>query len=338
MKKAVLRGKRFDMGNRAVTFLIVRRDTNACGLCRYLSHRPEGVSRRAKGSNTPRVLGHEIAGAIETIGEGVTGLNPGQAVLHPGVFCGSCPGNVLGMDQVCPDMRIFGFHLDGGFQEVVTVPAAAVRGGCVLPLPKTADLANFVLAEPLACALHMEARLSAFGKDRLLIIGGGVLGLLTAMLWRHRGRGPVTIAEVDRERRAIGVELGFTVVCPAKIGENQFDAAIPCCPENAAFSLALCALRPRGQFGFFSGLTAENLPERADVNLLHYKELALFGAYGCGLADTREAVRLLLAGFPAKALPRRILPPENLAEALQNLELQTGLLQILTFEKESEEN
>ncbi len=282
----------------------------------------------------PRVLGHEISGYVEAIGKGVGGYAVGQKVqIHPGLFCGRCSACKQGFDQICPEMEILGFHLDGGFQEVCRIPAKGVAAGIVNLLPDRAKLDAAVLAEPLACAIHMVERLRPVGKDRLLIIGGGVLGILTAKLWVYRQRGPVTIAEKSESRIALGRKLGFETVPLDNVEMNAYETAIPCCPQNDGFNLAVSALTPRGQLGFFSGLTAEDAPKREIVNQLHYKELALFGAYGCGQRDTKLALDLLLGDFPVGDLPMRVFGLEELEEVLADLDSDRGLIKLLQIKK-----
>lgn len=278
----------------------------------------------------PRVLGHEIAGVVLEAGPQVSGCRPGDKVhVHPGLFCGRCGPCREKQDQVCQDMEILGFHRDGGFQEICLVPAKGVAQNVLTVLPPEADLSDIALAEPLACAIHMLRRLNLKKNDLVLIIGGGVLGVLFAKLCRHQRKGNVIVLETSAFRRNLLKNLGFDCAAPGEYETYCADVAIPCCPGNNGFTLAASALKPRGRLGFFSGLTADNPPSRDVLNLLHYKELSLFGAYGCGLRDSREAVSLFLGGFSVSDLPRKILRLEDLPRVLANLDPRRGLLNIV---------
>lgn len=279
----------------------------------------------------PRVLGHEIAGTVWQVGSEVRGYGLGDKVhVHPGIFCGSCVPCCQGQDQLCREMEILGFHRDGGFQEICHIPASAVARGVLTPLPDAADLSLMALSEPLACAIHMMKRLKPRATDRLLIVGGGVLGVMMAKLCQYQQRGMVQVVEIDPHRCDFLKQKGLDAFTPTE--EHRLiaaDIAIPCCPDNGGFSMAVAALKPRGKLGFFSGLTAAEPPSRDLLNLLHYRELSLYGAYGCSLEDTREAVRMILEGFPLADLPKRFVNLLELESVLQELDLREGLINLL---------
>ncbi|MDR1516292.1 MAG: alcohol dehydrogenase catalytic domain-containing protein [Synergistaceae bacterium] len=269
--------------------IIVR--TAVCGVCRT-DRKAYGTGQRDL--SMPRVLGHEIAGVISEVGDGVAGYRAGdKVVVHPGLFCGECGECSSGFDQLCGRMRILGFHEDGGFQEFLRIPRDGVKRGIAITMPEGLSFSRGALAEPLACAINMAESMRPHKDDRLLIIGAGALGLLTAKLWRSRGVDDITLTDTNETKAAIAAELGFAARPAAgDVRREEYDAAVMCCPSSNAFGTAAEALKKRGRLGFFSGLTGPAL-ETKTVNLIHYHELRVFGSYGCSIENTRSALALL---------------------------------------------
>lgn len=154
----------------------------------------------------PRVIGHEFAGTVEAVGDGVTGVAVGDhVVVDPVVSCGRCYACRAGRTNVCANLEVFGFHRDGGFRNHVAVPAAnAVKVRSDLPISIAA------LAEPLSIAANVLSR-TGIGADVVLnssrvsvpdavrdendglgltvvIDGAGVPALLEAPSWRRSRR------------------------------------------------------------------------------------------------------------------------------------------------------
>jgi L-iditol 2-dehydrogenase len=270
--------------------IIVR--TAVCGVCRtdrkaYLMGQRDLVM--------PRVLGHEITGVVSEIGGGVSGYRIGdRVVVHPGLFCGECGECLSGLDHLCGKMRIIGFHEDGGFQEYVRIPESGVRRGTALLMPDNVSFSRGAMAEPLACAINMAESLCPREDDRLLVIGAGVLGLLTAKLWRFLGVKDITLADVNEAKTAVAKRIGFTAnLLPGEpIDSEGYSAVIVCCPGAGAFGAAAGALKKRGRLGFFSGITGGS-PDVKILNVIHYNELRVFGAYGCAIGHTKRALDIL---------------------------------------------
>ena len=287
----------------------------------------------------PRVLGHELAGVVHATGPGVTGYRPGDRVqLHPGIGCGHCDDCRQGNDQLCRQMQIFGFHLDGGFSTYTLIPPAGVQRGVLQKLPDALRSETAALAEPLACAVNMAERLDFARGRSLLIVGGGVLGLLTAGLAKCRGLTDVVILEQEPAKAALAQAGGFPVL-PADSDDAEllrtrprgFDLAIPCCPDNDGWRRAVKLLKKRGQLGFFSGLTAETPLDAATLNRIHYNELAVFGAYGCGLRHSKAALQLLCAHEENFRLPTKTITLEEAPRVLAQSEVRDTILTAIHF-------
>jgi L-iditol 2-dehydrogenase len=163
----------------------------ACSIC------STDVKMRKRGQRDlvyPRILGHEISGVVyERDG---AGPEVGERVqIFPGVFCGSCPSCRRGAINMCEEIRIFGFNLDGGFADYLLVPKDSVRNGGVSPIPDGVKLEEAALAEPLACCINAQKLVGVTEGDSVLIFGAEPAGILHTMLACERGASTVSMAE-----------------------------------------------------------------------------------------------------------------------------------------------
>ncbi|MCW1950558.1 MAG: alcohol dehydrogenase catalytic domain-containing protein [Octadecabacter sp.] len=183
--------------------------TAFCGICGTDMHVFHGNMDARVGHN--RIVGHEMSGVVEAVGPGVTEVSVGQkVVVRPLDHCGDCPACNAGHFHVCHKLKFLGLDTDGAMQEIWTVPAHTIH-----ILPDTLRLDHAALIEPVAVACH-DVRLSGLQKDEdVLVIGGGPIGMLCAMVARDAG-GNVVISEVNEARLAIAEKLGFATVNPAK--------------------------------------------------------------------------------------------------------------------------
>ncbi|HWQ19963.1 MAG TPA: alcohol dehydrogenase catalytic domain-containing protein, partial [Methanotrichaceae archaeon] len=135
----------------------------------------------------PRILGHEIVGRIVESDSPGMGFSDGDLVqVWPGIACGRCRPCQRGFDSQCRSMKILGFNFDGGFAEMMALPAESISRGLTL-LDGGIDPALLALAEPLACCINAQELARVSQGDTVLIIGGGPTGCLHALLARLRG-------------------------------------------------------------------------------------------------------------------------------------------------------
>ncbi|MDR5906470.1 Zn-dependent oxidoreductase [Franzmannia qiaohouensis] len=152
----------------------------------------------------PRITGHEFAGIVEAVGEGVENVDIGERVcVDPVVSCGHCYPCRIGRPNVCTAMQVIGVHRDGGFEERVNVPAANLHR---LPAHLGLDLA--ALVEPYSIAANVLDRMQPQPGDRLLVYGAGVIGLTVLQMARAKGIEEVIVSDVIDERLATARELG----------------------------------------------------------------------------------------------------------------------------------
>ncbi|MEX0350105.1 MAG: zinc-binding dehydrogenase [Paracoccaceae bacterium] len=180
-----------------------------CGICGTDMHVYHGNMDARVGFD--RVIGHEMSGVVEAVGDGVDTVKSGQkVVVRPLDPCGKCPACRAGHPHICHNLKFLGLDTDGAMQELWTVPAHTLH-----VLPDDLRMDHAALIEPVAVACH-DVRLSDLqpGED-VVVIGGGPIGVLVAMVARDAG-GNVLISEVNANRLAIAKKLGFDTVNPVE--------------------------------------------------------------------------------------------------------------------------
>ncbi|MBN1279097.1 MAG: alcohol dehydrogenase catalytic domain-containing protein [Chlorobiaceae bacterium] len=228
----------------------------------------------------PRIPGHEISGYVAG--------DPARPVsIWPGTACGTCRYCKGGRENLCPSMKILGFHRNGGFAEHVTVPRTSL-----FAVPQELPMPLAALAEPLACALHGLDQAAVDTGDRVLIYGAGTLGIFLALGAQARGASAL-IVDPCREKleksRVFCAHIGVPGIEDPREASGEFDAVINAASAPATLD-GLLKIRSGGRFCLFSNLAT--LPESGSqlLAVLHYRELQLVGAYGC----TRKAIESAL--------------------------------------------
>lgn len=172
----------------------------------------------------PRVMGHELSGIVEKVGEGVTNIKEGDCVVFdPVVACGTCKVCRKGHENVCADVKCFGVQMDGGFQDYIVVAAKKLY-----PYPDRIPFEEAALAEPFSVAANILTRVAATAEDRIVVIGAGTIG--QAILQAAKGMGAsVLIADVEDQKLAIAKSFGADVTVNSKAQDlaEQVEAFAP---------------------------------------------------------------------------------------------------------------
>jgi L-idonate 5-dehydrogenase len=279
----------------------VRVRIRAGGICgsdlHYFHHGGFGTVRLQE----PMVLGHEIAGAIEAVGDGVTRVQPGQKVaVNPSLPCRLCRFCQAGMQQHCLDMRFYGSamrvpHVQGGFRE-----ALVCQESQAVPAEMPAELAAF--AEPLAVCLHAAHQAGDLMGARVLITGAGPIGALLMLVARAAGAAEVVVTDINRAplamARRIGADLALDTrenpdaLAPFAAEKGRFDVAFEASGAGAALAAAMQVVRPRGTI-VQVGLAGAEVP--VALNVIVAKEIALRGTFRFH-TEFAQAVGLLGSG------------------------------------------
>ncbi|MFF3924658.1 zinc-binding alcohol dehydrogenase family protein [Paenibacillus lactis] len=144
----------------------------------------------------PRILGHELSGMIEQIGDNEQGLQAGDIVcVIPYMHCGDCMACLRGKTNCCRSMRVIGVHTDGGMRERISVPITHLVRAEGLSLDQAA------LVEPLAIGAHSVKRANVTWRDTVLVIGAGPIGLGVMVFAKEMGA-TVIAMDINAERLA----------------------------------------------------------------------------------------------------------------------------------------
>ena len=249
-----------------------------CGICGSDIHVYHGDHPTAR---FPVVPGHEFVGELVAMRDnGESALSKGDLVVaQPFFSCGNCQPCAKGRDNVCRSLRFMGVHVDGGFAEYVRVP---IRKMYAVPPGVGAELA--ALTEPVAVAVHDVRRSGLKAGETVLVIGGGAIGLLIAIVARHSGAGTIVVSEPNVYRRGVAEELGFMTVDPlspdfdrtlmAETGSLGFDCVFEASGSRPGFAASTKYAKITGKV-MVIGMTKEPYP--VDLSAVFAKELVLEG-------------------------------------------------------------
>ena len=292
----------------------------ASGLCSTDLHL---LSGRQPLGDLPRIVGHELAGDVVELGDGVARWRTGDRVTAAiDVTCGHCRHCLRGATQLCRAMRRIGFERDGGHADYVAVPAANL-----VALPETiAYEAAAILPDAVACMYHSLIHQGGVGLgQRILILGVGGLGIHGVQIARSAGaavlatsRQPQRVALAERYG-AVGVNTADepleSAVARFTDGEGV-DVVVDNIGNRASVRQGLSVLRPGGKF-----LVVAYLDESFEVPSipLFKTELQIIGCRGSTRQDLVDVVRLVQEGHVTPVLGASY-PLEQIGDAVARLE------------------
>jgi L-iditol 2-dehydrogenase len=302
----------------------------ACGICSG-DVMPWYIEKKA-----PLVLGHEPAGEIVQVGEGVTAFAPGDRVfMHHHAPCMICARCRKGDYVQCDTWRRTKI-VPGGLAEYVRVPAENLMND-TLKLPDNVSFEGGTLVEPLACVVKGMRRMGTAKSETALVIGLGVMGMLFISLLKHEGM-RVIAADMVRYRldkaREFGADEMIDVSPPhpaspaggeerlkQKVmeltgGEGAYRVVIGPSSIRAMEQGIPCAA-PGGTVLFFTPAPPGELLT-FDQNAIYFKDVNFVQSYSCGPDDTREALSLIERGIiPVDKVITHRFPLEQAEEAFR---------------------
>lgn len=307
----------------------VRLDVAYVGVCGTDVHIFHGaMDARVK---PPQVIGHEMSGTVAELGPGVTGLAVGDpVVVRPLDNRAETPAD-RGHSHICRGLKFIGIDSPGAYQRSWTVPAFTVHKA-----PAGVDLKLAALAEPLAVACH-DVRLADVKPGELaVVIGGGPIGMLVALVARAAGA-RVILSEVNESRLAFARSLGFEAVNPTKTDlpalcrERSADSGADLVFEVSGARVAAATMTDllaiRGRI-----VLVAIYPKPVELNLFQFfwKELKLIGARVYEPEDYTKAVELIAGGtLPLERLVTRVEPLDRIQQAFENLDATPDAMKIL---------
>ncbi|MBM3498740.1 MAG: zinc-dependent alcohol dehydrogenase family protein [Armatimonadetes bacterium] len=266
----------------------------ACGICGTDLKINEGHYLGA----LPIVPGHEFAGVVEALGDGVTRVAVGDLVaINPNLPCRRCAFCRTGKPHLCTASQAVGVTRPGGFAEYCCVPAELL-----VPVPGDLPLAQAAMMEPVSCCLHGIDVAGVKPGDSVILLGGGSIGLILLQLSRAAGASFAAVSEPRTEKRKLALTLGAEeAVAPEEIASvaqalpgGGAEIAIECAGVTAAARQALSLVRPGGTVLLF-GVCPPGETVALEPYEVFHRELTVRGCYTNPFTDTR-ALSLLESG------------------------------------------
>jgi L-iditol 2-dehydrogenase len=313
----------------------------ACALC--------GTDKRVLTGEKPvsvPIVGHEIAGVVEAIGQGVTGIKiGGRYAVQTVIGCGQCKMCQQAKQNLCEvGFTAIGYAYNGGFAQYMVMPKLGVDQNCLIPLPDNMDFDCGTLLEPLSCGINGLRCIPLEEMEHVVIIGAGVIGVLNGLIAKARGAKRVSIFNRSKGRLDLIQKMGLpfddlidmSATDPgawvkAQTKGRGVDCVVVSASEKSLGSLGLGLLAINGHLSLFAGMPKSNPIEPMDLNLIHYRELHVHGANSSVGRDYKEALSYLNSGkIDGKSLITHRFPLSEFKEAVvvQN-DARAGALKVI---------
>ena len=273
----------------------------------------------------PFILGHEFTAEVVAVAEGVDSVKVGARVTaNPARSCGFCAYCKAGRPNLCRKIIMLGSAstkppTDGAFAEFVMVRADQCHS-----LPTEMDDSLGAMMEPFAVALHAVKRAGAISGKRVLVAGGGPIGLLVVMTARAFGAAPVALSDIVAARRETACRLGADVALDPSaknlaeqvrdLAGDGFDVVFEASGARPALRQMFDLVRPGGTIVQIGTVGTEDIPLPA--NLLMNREINFIGSMRYGDVFD-EAIRLIAANrIDLRPLLTNVLPLADVGQAL----------------------
>ncbi len=289
----------------------------------------------------PTILGHEVAGTIDALGEGVSGLEINQRVaVYPIAACGECFFCNRRRYSLCLKPYGLGHGADGGFAEYVIIPEQIVKLGGILDIDDMPfDIAAMI--EPTSCCIAAAEQSWTTTGDNVLIIGCGPLGLLHTIVSKAEGARVIAL-DINEERLVKAKDIGADITLnPDKV--NVFEEVRKLTNIGADIVIAaigsvevvekfLPLVRNGGVFNIFGG-TPKGETINLDPRWLHYGEIVLTGTFAASLDHFRNAYKFIKenAEVISKVISVRC-ELDEILNAVERVKKGTALKSIIMFD------
>ena len=318
---------------------------NACAICGTDGRMYEGtkdVTRRfvpqIRGYGEGRfIIGHEIVGIIEKIGSEIRNLDykVGDRVsLVTSIGCQKkgCRPCQEEHYNMCKNNRPIGYYYPGGFAEYILVQEAAVKQGAIIAVPEDSSVSDEHLAmvEPLSCVINGQNYLDIKEGEYVTIVGAGPIGLMHGLLAKSK-EAKVILAEYSPVRLAMAKKFGFDHYIATK--DNNLvqrvldltagggaDVGIVACSVNKVAEDLLKAMAMRSRLSLFAGFPKEDSTLKLDGNIIHYKEVSIYGAFASSRPQFEQALELIVKGkVSMDKIVTHVFPLEKIGEAMEKM-------------------
>jgi L-iditol 2-dehydrogenase len=277
----------------------------------------------------PVVQGHEVGGVVVAAGKHVTGLRAGDKITFmPQVTCGECYPCTHGMYHICESLKVMGFQTGGAAQEYFALPAENV-----LKLPDTMSLDEAAFIEPIAVTVHALRRGGGAEGKRVLVLGAGPIGNLTAQVALASGAKAVMITDISPYKLEKAQQCGipFAVNTAQEsladairrdFGPEKADLILECVGIEATLTDAVLTAR-KGSTIVVVGVFGKK--PQVDLGLVQDRELSLVGTLMYQREDYERAIELVATGkMHLDAMITHRFPFDRYLDAYHAIEASNG--------------
>lgn len=263
----------------------------------------------------PVTLGHEFAGEVVACGEGVTLPLGTRVTCDPNIACGSCDQCLRGRVNLCARNSAIGIHRDGGFAERTVIPAHRA-----IPVPGL-NPQHAAFAEPLACTLHGLDLGAPIPGERVIVLGGGVIGLLAVQLARNAGT-EVTLVTRHPAKRDLALSLGASHTAATEAEAHALlpqgaDLVLECAGVAETVEMAPRLTRSGGRVVVL-GVMPQGETVRIEPFDLLFREIRLLYSFINPFTQARAAAMLSEGRIDTTPLISRVIPLTEAPEAIAN--------------------
>ncbi len=275
--------------------------------------------------NVPALFGHEYAGTVEEVGEGVDGFEPGMRVVATNSApCGDCFFCKRNRPNLCQQLK--NTLVNGAFAEYIRVPAPVVQWN-THQIPNSLSFRDAALTEPLACVVNGIGEASIHMGDTVTVIGAGPIGQMMIMLAKKSGASTVIASDLAKLRRDMAVRAGADIVIdpaaedPVELVKQATegygaDVVIEAVGLPVTWEQAVDMTRDAGTTVLFGG-AASGTKFEIDTARFHYGQLTIKGVFHLTPKHVEQALKLIIAGdIDPDILISHEMPLEKIKDAL----------------------
>jgi len=302
----------------------------ACGLC--------GSDLRTYHSGhrnvvPPWILGHEITGVVQEVGKEVQGYKVGDNLaVAPAVYCGKCHFCLRGEYDLCLNIKEIAQYWPGGFAQYMIIPREALSLGNINFIPENISFYQAAISEPLSSCIKAQQIARVEMGDTVVIIGAGPIGCFHTEIAHSRGASKVILMDIMQERLNLAERFhpevlinnsqsGYISKVIEETDKLGADVVIVACPSGKAQAESLQIVRKGGRVIFFGGLPHDKSEVFLDTNLIHYKNLRVYGCNTFAPKHNKLALKMIAEGkIKADQYITHILPLNDHQKAIQLLE------------------
>lgn len=300
-----------------------------CGVCGTDMHIYHGMMD--KRVQIPVTIGHEMSGVIDAIGEGVDDFAVGEKVVVRPLDDRGEQASDKGFSHICKGLKFIGIDSPGAMQQYWNVPAFTLHR-----LPPATDLKLAALVEPLSVACHDVRMAGLKAGEVAVVLGGGPIGLLVALVARNAGA-QVFISEVNPVRVNLAQELGFAVVNPKDTDPVEYlkektkgylaDVVFEVAGVQPAIDVMTDLAGIRGRIVM---VAIHGQPKPVNLFQFFWKELKLIGARVYEREDYEAAIELITKNeLPFEALITRVEPLTAIQQVFEGIDQQPDGMKVL---------